>query len=195
MRIELKGVRLQSWGGQIWNAKSYKGNEPTYSAHFIFGKDHKDRISSELTSAIIERAMLEAATEKFGAKAATVLKSVKGIGKVPMHDGDDKEDKDGYPGNWYVSARTPGKNPAPKVLHRARQPDGSEWVLTQRDGIIFDGCFVDAIIDIYAYDTPTNGVTAGLKGIRYVGPGDAFGGGAPVTSDSFSELSADDIEL
>lgn len=195
MRIELKGVRMQSWGGQIWNVKGFEGGDPSYSAHFIFAKDHKDRVTGKLTVDMIEAAMLDAAKEKFGAKAEATLKSARLSNKIPYHDGDGKPESDGYAGNLYLSARSPGNKPGPAVLHRLKNADGSPWNLTQDEGILYDGCLVDVIVDIYGYDKGSNGITAGLKGVRFYKQSDAFGNGAPITDSAFSELAADDIEL
>lgn len=196
MRIELKGVRLQQWGGQLWTAKGYKGGDPNYQLHAIFPKDHKDRFTGQKTIDIIEAAMVDAAKELFGSKWEATLKAAKLADRVPIHDGDSKPESDGYPGNYFVMAKSRGGKPAPTVLHRLKDPEtGGQWKVKQSDGIVYDGCYVDVIMDIYAYDEPQNGITAGLKGLRFVKDGDAFGNGAPINADAFSELPSDDIEL
>lgn len=191
-QIELKRVRLQSWGGQIWTAKGFKGDDPAYAAHFIFPKDHVDAVLKIPTLVMIEQAMKQAASDKFGAKAESVLKTAKLNNKIPVHDGDAKAESDGYAGNMYVSSRCPGDRPAPRVVHRQLNADGSLIDVKQADGVIYDGCYVNAIVDIYGYETGSIGLTAGLRAVRYVGPGDAFGGGAPVTAGAFSSIPEED---
>lgn len=194
MRVELRGLRMQSWGGQIWNAKGFDGGDPAYAMHGIFAKDLKDRVSGKLIVDMIEEAMKAAAQEFWPAKWEAMLKAVKASGKIPYHDGDTKPDSDGYAGNLYISARLPASKPAPTVIHRLKK-DGRQWDLKQADGILYDGCIVDLIVDIFAYDTGSNGITAWIKGVRFVQQGDAFGNGAPISGDAFSELAEDDIEL
>lgn len=195
-QIELKRVRLQSWGGQIWNPKGFEGSDPAYAAHFIFAKDHVDSVLKIPTLTMIENAMKAAAVDTFGTKADAMLKAAKLNSKVPVHDGDTKPDSDGYAGNMFLSSRRKGTQSPPRIVHRKLNADGSLIDITQADGVIYDGCIVNAIIDIYGYTTGSNGIAAGLRGVRFVEDGDAFGSGAPVQASAFSTLSDEvDIEL
>lgn len=203
-QIEIKRGRLQSWGGQIWTAKGFEGSDPAYAGHIIFPKDHIDPVLKIPTLVMIDNAITQAAKDKFGESKnkdgipayVQVLKAAKLNNKIPVHDGDAKADSDGYAGNMFVSARSPGDKPAPQVVHRILDANGGLIPVSQADGVIYDGCFVNMIVDIFGYDKGSNGIGARLRAVRYVAPGDAFGGGAPVAASAFSAIPEDaDIEL
>lgn len=183
MRIELNMVRAAF--EQYFETKRMEGSDrDLYSGSFLFPETHP-------AYKIVENAALKVATEEWGAKAGEViaLAKKKDSGKnYILKDGSLKE-YDGYAGNFYVSANSKTR---PTVLNR----DGSPIV--QADGIVYSGCYVDAIIDVYTFSHPVGGkgITSELKGVRFRKPGDAFGGGAPVTADAFSPITEDaDIEL
>lgn len=191
-QIELKNVRLQSFGGQIWNPKAFDGQDPAYTAHAIFPADHIDRVLKIKTVDMIEKAMEQAAIAKFGTKADAMFKAAKLAQKIPMHSGDMRPQSDGYPGNMFLSSRLDAEKPAPTVIDRQGNPT------KQADGIVYDGCMVDLIVDIFGYDRGSNGIGAALRGVRFCGPGDAFGFGAPVQASAFSQVEddgSDDIAL
>ena len=174
--IRLENVRLAF--PKLWTPEPFPGgNDPTpyFSATFILPKNHPQTKQ-------IEAMMLRLATEKWGVKGPSVLKAAKAIGKVFYRDGDAKGDMDGFEGNMFISARSKTR---PNVF------DGMRNTVTEADGIVYGGCYVNAIISCYAYVKGNNGLGAGLKGIQFKAKGDAFGGGgAPASEDDFDELGA-----
>ena len=68
--------------------------------------------------------------------------------------------------------------------------------MSARDGVFYAGCYVDAVIDIYAQDHPQYGrrINCGLLGVRFVRDGDAFSGGGGATADDFADLETVDGE-
>jgi hypothetical protein len=88
----------------------------------------------------------------------------------------------------YINARD--KKP-PRIIdkHPVKDANGNlvGKVITEADGIIYAGCYVDAIVDIYALDHKQFGkrICCGLKGVQFQADGDAFGGSAPVRDDEF----------
>jgi hypothetical protein len=97
MKLVLNNVRLAF--PAIFEAKSVAGEEPAFSASFIIPPDHKQ-------IAEINEAIEAVAKEKWGAKAAEMLKQLRAKGNVCLHDGDEKANYDGFEGNFYISARS-----------------------------------------------------------------------------------------
>lgn len=176
MKLHLKNVRISF--PDVFNAKAFGGDDaskPSFGASFLFAKTHPQM--KEINAAIEA-----AAKEKWGPKAETVLKGLRAADKVCLHDGDLK-DYDGYAGNLFISARS---NKRPTVVDADRTP------LTEADGRPYGGCYVNAILEVYAQD---NGfgkrVNASLGGVQFVKDGEAFAGSAPVAADEFEDVTAD----
>lgn len=173
--IRLNNVRLAF--PKLWTPEPFPGGQdptPYFSATFIIPKNHP-QIKA------LESLMSKLATEKWGpAKGPQVLKAAKAIGKVFLRDGDAKADVDGFEGNMFISARSKTR---PSVFNNLRQP------VTEADGIIYGGCYVNAVISTFAYTKGNNGLGAGLKGVQFHAPGDAFAGvGKPADEDDFDEI-------
>jgi hypothetical protein len=172
--IRLNNVRLAF--PKIWTAEPFPGgNDPTpyFSANFILPKNHPQ-------AKALEALMVKLANAKWLVKGPAVLKAAKAIGKVFYRDGDAKAEYDGFEGNMFVSARSKTR---PNIFDGMRNP------IAEADGIIYAGCYVNATIECYAYTKGNNGLGAELKGIQYLGKGDAFGaGGKPADPDDFDEI-------
>lgn len=99
-----------------------------------------------------------------------------------LHDGDTKE-FDGYAGNLYISCRAPA-NKRPTVIDRNKSP------LSDRDGKIYGGCYVNAIIVLWAQDNQFGKrINAQITGVQFLRDGDSFGGGAAAAdADQFADL-------
>src|ERR1700693_1783046 len=90
MKLVLKSVRLSF--PDIFAPRAFKpGDKPKYKAAFLIPKD-------DAQIAVVEAAIKAAATEKWGAKADGILKSIRGnANKFCFQDGDTKT-YDGYEG-------------------------------------------------------------------------------------------------
>ena len=179
--IRLNNVRLAF--PKLGTPEPFEGGKdptPYFSATFIVPKDHPQ-------TAEIEALMRTLAIAKWGPqKGPLVLKSAKAIGKVFFRDGDSKAEYEGFEGSNFVSARS---------KTRPNTFDGMRNTVTEADGVIYAGCYVNAIISCYAYTKGNNGLGAGLKGVQFKRDGDAFsGGGKPAEADDFDELGAPDGE-
>lgn len=176
MKVILKNVRLSF--PDLFEPKAFQaGDTPKYKASFLIAKDDAAQLKA------IEAAIKATATEKWGAKADAVLKGIRGNpNKFCFQDGDTKE-YDGYAGHMSVSANSKVR---PLVYDRDKTP------LVAADGKPYAGCYVNASIEFFAYDTPSNGISASLKGVQFASDGDAFGGGAPASPDEFDDLTVTD---
>lgn len=178
LKIKLSNVRLAF--PAIFQAQTVNGEgDPAYSATFILDPKHPQ--VREIQSAI-----KDIAKAKWGAKADQTLTLMEKQDKTALHDGDLKANYDGFAGNLYVSARSKAR---PTVVDRDRRP------LTAADGRPYAGCYVNAVIELWAQDNQYGKrINASLGGIQFAADGDAFGGGGvPVSADDFDDLAADDM--
>ncbi|PHM33300.1 DUF2815 family protein [Xenorhabdus innexi] len=174
MKISLKNVRLAF--PELFEATQVNGQgDFKYRSNFLIPKERKELVAE------IEAAILKVATDKWGAKAAGILKTIRGNNmRFNFRDGDDKPDYDGYAGHMYISASNKAR---PLVIDRDRTP------LTAQDGRPYSGCYVNATISIFAYDNNGKGISASLGGVQFFRDGDAFAGGGVASVDEFDDLS------
>jgi hypothetical protein len=177
LKIKLSNVRLAF--PAIFQPQTVNGEgEPAYSATFILDPKHPQM--REIKSAI-----KDIAKAKWGDKAESQLAMLEKQARTCLQDGDLKANYEGFAGNFFVSARTKAR---PTVVDRDRTP------LTSSDGKPYAGCFVNAVVELWAQDNQYGKrINASLGGIQFAGEGDAFGGKALVTADDFDDLAADDM--
>lgn len=176
MKIMLRDVRLAF--PSLWKATAPKGGgELAFSASFLIPPTHKQ-------VAELEAAMLKVAEEKWAAKGETMLKALRAADKTCLHNGDAKSEYEGFQGNLYVSARSKTR---PTTINGNRED------ITQEDGVIYSGCYVNASIELWAQENNFGKrINAQLRGVQFCRKGDAFAGGAaPASSDEFDEISAE----
>jgi hypothetical protein len=170
--IQLRKVRLAF--PALFEPKSFGEGDAAYSASLLIepGSDNARRV---------EEAIENAAAEKWGTKAKQTLAELKAKDKVCLHDGSTKASYDGFEGMLFVSSRNKSR---PTVIDRDKTP------LIAADGRPYAGCYVNAIVSIYAQDnTYGKRVNASLTGVQFHSDGDAFTGGAPASPDQFDDLS------
>ncbi len=174
-KVKLNKVRLSFPG--LFEATAFKpGDEPKFKATFLIPKG-----SAQIKE--IEAAIKQVLTEKCGKKADSVLNSIRGNpNKFCLQDGDHKE-YDGYEGMMALTAKSTAR---PLVIDRDKTP------LSAADGKPYAGCYVNATLELFAYDSSGIGVSASLKGVQFVKDGDAFGGGAPASPDDFDDLGVEE---
>lgn len=177
MQIKLTNVRLAF--PDLFNATQINGDgDAKFRATFLISKEDKKQIAE------IEKAILQTATAKWGAKAEAVIKSIRGNSmRFNLRDGDEKADYDGYEGCMSLSASSKTR---PYVADRDNSP------LAESDGKPYSGCYVNALISFFAYDKQGKGISASLSGVQFSKDGDAFGGGRPATAADFDDLTVDD---
>lgn len=171
MRIKIQNVRLSF--PSLFKAEAYKpGDQPKFKATFLIPKDSPQ-------AAEVEKAMMETAKLKWGAKAEKVIAGIRSNpNKFCIQDGDTKE-YDGYDGMIAVSAKATVR---PLVIDRGRSP------LSEEDGKPYAGCYVNASIEFFAYENSGNGMSASLAGVQFSRDGDAFAAGKPADADDFDDL-------
>jgi len=195
-RVTLKGVRLSF--ADIWKPKTLKredGSEsdPKFSANFLIPKDGDLMASYKGKSMPVMKALkaakIDAIGKKLGEEKAKELKIR--ANNYCVKDGDE-ENYDGYAGQWYVSANNSRK---PVVKGRDKRD------LAEADGIVYSGCYVNAIVTLWYQPAGTkNGnavphaVYGSLEAVQFVRDGEAFG--APgVSDDDFEDLTDDEDDI
>lgn len=177
MQVTIKNARLAF--ASLFEAREQLNGGLKFEANFLFPKD------SEAAKAVKD-AMRAVAKELWKDNADNVLKGMEKNRKC-LRDGDqnvksDGSTYDGYPGNLYVVAKSKTR---PTVVDGKRNP------LVAADGKPYNGCYVNAIIDVYATNKKEaggNGIFAELKGVQFLRDGDAFGGGGAVSASAFDEV-------
>ncbi len=172
MKLSIKNARLSF--SNLFEPRAFEeGQEKKYGATFLIPKD-----SPQVKE--IEKAILEAATTKWGAKAKATLDSLRGNSQKYCFTDGDLKDYDGYEGHMALSAKNAKR---PLIIDRDKTP------LTAEDGRPYDGSYVVASIELWMQDNKWGkGVRATLRGVQFYKDGDAFAGGAPASEDEFDDL-------
>lgn len=180
--VFLERVRI-AFCQNLWRAGAGDKTDPNstlrWTSTFILeaGKHDKE-------VAAIKAAMNHAAVKKWPDPAVRSAAAawIKAKDKSCLHDGNLKAQYEGFAGNLFVSAAS--SKVAPTVINRDKSP------VTENMGVIYAGCYVNAIVQVWVMDDPKNGkgLFAGLMGVQFSEPGAAFGGGAVASPDMFPTL-------
>jgi hypothetical protein len=179
-KIMLRNVRL-SYEHIFTPSKFDDTQEAKYSATFIIPKDHADLPA-------VKRAFYEAGQEQFAAdfngkgwpKGYTC--SLKDADVDTDGNGELLADKNAaYKGCYILEANSTRR---PVAVNR------NKAAVTEEDGIIYSGCYVNASLAAagYTFGKVKKGVKAYLNGVQFVKDGDRFG------SDALSDFDALDGE-
>lgn len=124
-------------------------------------------------------AVKQVAKDAWGAKYESILESIKHIpNRAGYRDGDVKGAEE-YAGCMYLNAANKAR---PLVIDRDKTP------LVAADGRPYSGCYVSAVVTIYAYDNKGKGIGFSLGGIQFYRDGDAFAGGGVASGDDFDSI-------
>lgn len=161
MEITLPEVRI-AFCDSLFEKKAVMGGKPQHSSTFIFGEDHP---AFDLVSDTID----QVGSEKFKEKWPQVKKELEMSAKTCLKDGEYKSSYEGFAGNWFVTA-----NNSRGVVGVYDQ----QAKLTNNQSLIYAGCYVNAVVDIWAMDNQHGRrICATLVGVQFVKDGDSFGGG------------------
>jgi hypothetical protein len=190
MRFKLLDVR-QSFMC-YWKAEPYpEGNDPTpyFSGTYLltpdsqfqyYGDDNKLLPKKFAAKPELDKICKLLTDDKWGKKGPSILKAIQMTGKIFVRDGDTKPDYEGFPGTFFISARS-------KV--RPNYFDQQKQEITEAQGILYSGCYVNVNLEAYAYTKGNNGLGARIRGVQLLRNGEAFGGGGPPASDDeFDEI-------
>lgn len=176
-KIMLRNVRL-SYEHIFTPTKFDENQDAKYSATFIIPKDHPDL-------AAVKRAMFEAGQEEFAADFGKPGAWPKGY-TCSLKDADVALDSNGevlaekqptYAGCYVLEANSTRR---PVAIDRRKA------AVTEDDGVIYSGCYVNASLAAagYTYGKVKKGVKCYLNGVQFVADGERFG------SDAMSDFDA-----
>lgn len=174
MKLAISNARLAF--PQLFKPAQVNGEgEPAYSCSLLLTPDHP-------AVAEIKKATEAIGKEKWGAKWPTVKKEMESKDRFPYHDGDMKAQWSGFEGNIYISCRSQ-QGTRPTVIDRKRNP------VTEQDGLIYAGCYVNANIELWCQDNKYGKrINAQIRGVQFLRDGDSFGGGSAASADEFEEI-------
>jgi hypothetical protein len=169
--MKLDNVRLSF--PSLFTAEAFKpGDQPKFKATFLIPK------GSPLLKEI-EAAAIAALNAKFPGKGELIRKQITGNNnKCCIADGDLAE-YDGYADHIAISAKSSTR---PLVIDAQKNP------LTEADGKPYAGCYVNAIIEFFAYDQQGKGLSASLRGVQFARDGEAFSGAGAASVDDFDAI-------
>jgi hypothetical protein len=174
IKVIIRKARLSF--NDLWTAR-VQGDEgePKFAANVIIPPNHP-------AVAQLDAAIAEAAKEKWKEKTVAMMPMLIAQERLCLHKTTRRkaatgEPYVGYENMYWLSATSKTR---PKVRNR----DGVSEVGPQ-DGVIYSGCYVNLIIDVFANFHPKGGnrVLAGLLGVMFVEDGEPFGGGVASDSD------------
>lgn len=178
--VKLKNVRICYAQNLFTPTAAEEGKPKKFSSQFVIMNNDTAQLKA------IRDAIDAVAEEKWPKKGATVVKSLIGTDFLCLRNGDQKPDRSELEDAHYIDAKNKIR---PTVLNK----DKSQ--LTEDDGVIYSGCYVNANLDIYAHEY-TEGkirksmVLAELQGVQFVKDGDAFSGSSKVSdADEFDDIS------
>ena len=162
VKIHLKNVRLSF--PSLFKRAVFDGAEGKYEATLLLDKSDKatKKAIDEAIKSAIEEAKIKVPSDKRCLK-----------------DGDDSE-YDGYEGMWSIKA---ANSKRPTAINRDKTP------LIEEDEVIYAGCYVNAIIDIWTQNNKFGKrANANLYGVQFVKDGEPFGMGPVDVTDDFDDL-------
>ena len=162
MKIKLQNVRISF--PNLFQKAVFNGEETKYEATFLISKESQAEQIKVLKEAIAEKLRVDLKGAKLPAD------------KICLKDGDDFA-YEGYADSWSIKASSKKR---PLVIDRDRSP------LTEDDERIYAGCYVNAIIEIWAQNNAYGKrINANLMGVQFVKDGQPFGDGASLRADEF----------
>ncbi len=166
-KLVLKNVRLSF--PSLFQKAEFDGVATKFEATFLVDKssqsDQVDAVNSAIDTFL---------AEKFPKGAP------KSIKRTVFVDGDTK-DYDGYENQMAFKG---SNNKRPTVINRDRTP------IVEDDDIVYAGCYVNAIVDLWYSDHPMGGkqVLGNVLGVQFVKDGETFGADTTSSADDFDIL-------
>lgn len=173
--VMLKGVRAH-FTESLFTPKIFKKSPLRYTGTFAVPK--KSAAAKALFAAL-ER---EAESLWPGKGTAKLEEFKKSPTQYFIKDGDkmDVEINEGY---WIVTAHRNSTKGKPDLKGRKLEN-------LEDNGVIYDGCIVNADVDVYCQKDDNEGARCGLVGVQFAGDGERFGGGR--SKAAFESLDSDD---
>jgi len=194
-KIKLPNVRINF--ARLFKAEGFQGSSENakYNAQFILDSENPAHMKAVKK---IRAEIMTLGQEKWGKKwkggdmnvlgyclksADEELQGEQFVTEINVED-DDGNTPDYLIGAYQLAA---SEKTRPTVVNAKKEP------ITEEDNIIYDGCYVTAIIGLWAQDNKFGKrINANLIGVQFKGNGEAFGSAAERASDD--DFDDDDFE-
>ena len=181
MKLTVKNARLSF--PSLFTPEAFEdGGSRRFGCALLVSKDDTENVEA------IEAAIDEAGIAKFGEAKWNDSKFRKTVKMNGWRDGEDKS-YDGYEGHYFISANRSENNGPPTVVDRDRNR------IQESDGVIYGGCYVNAIVEFYGDDRYGKAINCALGAVQFFKDGDAFSGGGRVSPDEFEALDDDEEDM
>ena len=175
--IMLKKVRIAF--PELFVPKSVNGGEARFGATFAIEPNSEN-------AKLIRAEIAKVAKAKWKENADRVLEEIERKDRMTFSEREltNSEGKivQGFADMYFLKAYNKTR---PSVMDK-----DPRVALIPSDGKPYGGCYVNAVIDIWAQDGEFGKrINATLLGVQFSADGEAFGGGAPVSPDVFPDLS------
>ncbi len=177
-KIKLTNVRLAF--ADIYEAKEFQGDgKPKFGATFLLPEDDEKQCER------LEKLINKVAKDKWD---DDIPKSVRfGKNKCLAQIGNDMDTV--YDGFADMVAVKASNKTRPVLINKDKSP------VAEADGVIYSGCYVNAVFTLWAQDNKWGKrVNGSLSAIQFAKHGESFGGGAidPNVADEFDDIDDDD---
>lgn len=183
--VVLEMVRLSF--PKLWTAESATPDSPPkFGAAFLMDPTTE---TGKKNIKKIEAAIKAAATKTWAEKADKVRKALDSD-RSGLRDGDTATNGEGdvYSGYEDMQFISASNRKRPQVLNRDKSP------LAEEDNVVYGGCYVDAVVSIWATADKKlggNGIFCTLELVRFRKDGEPFGA-APIDADDYLDDLDDD---
>jgi hypothetical protein len=176
LKIRLDNVRIAF--PRLYKGEQYQG-AGTFrcGAQLIISPDHPQMAKVE---ALIDLA----GQTKFKDKWPVARKAAFAKDNVCLRDGDLKAKYEGFAGNKVLSANCPGGE-TEEACKKPKVYDLQRNLVEKDNGMIYSGCFVNALVEFYGDGRRGEQINCSLLGVQFARDGYAFAG---------SSAKADDFE-
>lgn len=154
-----------------------------YNGNFLIDPNSK---SGKANLAKLKKAAEDVKKAKWGQKIPKLKAD-----RVCLRDGNE-EDWEGYADHYYLSGSNKNQ---PSLMLRQKDAKGN-WK-EAKEGDIYSGCYVNAIVRLWAQDHEKYGkrLNCSIESVQFNREGKAFSGAAPVDpNEAFAEIEADEGE-
>ncbi len=184
-QVVLRNVRI-AFIQQLWTAGKAANASPSAKAKFNCtfliekGSDNDKAI---------QKAIVAATNEKFKANAQFLRDKIKGNSNTCCYiEGDmcrsgDGKIYDGFEGKMALRAGRYEQDGPPQIVTARNIPVGQG-----QPGAPYGGCYVNAIVEPFAYDNVNKGVSCGLVLVQFAKDGDSFGGASRAAADALPAI-------
>lgn len=169
MKIKLNNVRLSF--PSLFQKAVFNGETGKFEATLLISKEEQADLIKKLQEAVASKIKSDLKGAKISAD------------RICLKDGD-FIDYDGYEGHYSIKA---ANNKRPLVIDADKSP------LTEDDNRLYAGCYVNAIIELWAQDNSYGKrINANLLGVQFAKDGQPFGDGVGASADDFDFLGDSD---